>query len=116
MPEPPIAYQAYQELADHYAALIDTKPHNAYYERPAMLGMLPELRGKRVLDAGCGPGIYAENVIARGGLVTSIDVSDRMIELSRTRLGPDADLRLVDMTQPLEMFRDNDFDFVMAPL
>lgn len=51
MPEPPIAYQAYQELADHYAALIDTKPHNAYYERPAMLGMLPELRGKRVLDA-----------------------------------------------------------------
>ena len=56
----PLAYDAYQELAERYAALIDTKPHNAYYERPAMLAMWPELSGKHVLDAGCGPGVYAE--------------------------------------------------------
>ncbi len=116
MPQKPIAYQAYQELADSYAAHIDTKPHNAFYERPAMLRMLPNLDGKRVLDAGCGPGVYTENLIARGARVTSIDISDRMLELARKRLGPQADLRLVDMTQPLDLFQASEFDLINAPL
>jgi SAM-dependent methyltransferase len=110
------AYNAYQHLADHYAASIDTKPHNAYYERPAMLKMWPDLNAMRVLDAGCGPGAYAECLISRGAKVTSIDVSERMIELARERLGPNADLRIVDMTQPLDMFEYREFDFINAPL
>lgn len=116
MSQKPIAYDAYQKLAGHYAASIDTKPHNAYYERPAMVAMWPDLNGKRVLDAGCGPGAYAEILAERGAKVTSIDISDRMIELARARLGPDADLRLVDMTQPLDMFQRDEFDFINASL
>jgi SAM-dependent methyltransferase len=112
----PIAYDAYQSLADHYAAAIDTKPHNAYYERPAMVALWPELKDKYVLDAGCGPGVYSQLLRERGSKVTSIDVSDRMIELARQRLGPDADLRIVDMTQPLVAFSNETFDFVNAPL
>lgn len=116
MSSKPLAYEAYQKLADSYAALIDTKPHNAYCERPAMVALWPDLAGKRVLDAGCGPGKYFELLAARGALVTGIDVSDRMIELARQRLGPEADLRIVDLSQPLEMFPDTYFDFVNAPL
>ena len=112
----PLAYEAYQELAECYAARIDTKPHNAYYDRPAMIAMWPDLRGQRVLDAGCGPGVYAEILLNRGAAVTAIDMSDRMLALARKRLGPVADLRLVDLSQPLEMFSDNAFDFVNAPL
>ena len=112
----PIAYDAYQELADHYAAGIDTKPHNAYYDRPAMMEMWPEMMGRRVLDAGCGPGVYAENLIRKGAIVTSIDVSDRMLEQARRRLGPDVDLRLVDMNLPMTMFESESFDFINAPL
>jgi SAM-dependent methyltransferase len=112
----PIAYEAYQELADAYANGIDKKPHNAYYDRPAMVSMWPDLRGKRVLDAGCGPGVYTELLIQRGAIVTAIDVSDRMLELARQRLGPVADLRLVDMTQALDMFSNSSFDFINAPL
>jgi hypothetical protein len=47
-----IAYDAYERLADTYAEMIDTKPHNAYLERPATLSLLPDVKGKRVLDAG----------------------------------------------------------------
>jgi ubiquinone/menaquinone biosynthesis C-methylase UbiE len=112
----PLAYDAYQELADHYAAKIETKPHNAYYERPAMLEMMPDLRGKRVLDAGCGPGVYAESLVNRGAMVVAIDMSDRMLELARERLGSKADLRLVDLSQPLSMFSNESFDFINAPL
>lgn len=112
----PLAYAVYQELAEHYAAAIDTKPHNAYYERPAMIAMWPDLRDKRVLDAGCGPGVYAELLLARGAKITAVDVSDRMLELARNRVGKDVDFRLVDLTQPLVMFPNKTFDFINAPL
>jgi SAM-dependent methyltransferase len=111
-----IAYDAYQDLAESYAEGIDTKPHNAFYERPAMIGMWPDLSGSRVLDAGCGPGVYAELLIRRGAIVTAMDVSDRMIELARRRLGPGADLQLFDISHPLEMFANGTFDFINAPL
>lgn len=116
MTKKPIAYDAYQELADHYASHIDTKPHNAYYDRPAMLSLLPEVAGKRVLDAGCGPGVYAEELAKRGASVVSIDASDRMLELAQKRLQDSVELRLVDLTKPLDMFSDQEFDVVNAPL
>lgn len=112
----PIAYDAYQSLADDYARLIDEKPHNALYERPAMLSLLPVVGSKQVLDAGCGPGAYAEELLKRGASVTSVDVSDRMLELARIRLGPDAVLQKVDLSRPLTMFQDAQFDLVVAPL
>jgi len=112
----PIAYEAYQELAENYAARVERKPHNAYYERPAMIAMWPDVRGKRVLDAGCGPGVYTEILLRRGANVTAIDVSERMLELARKRLGPEADLRLADMSQRLDLFSNEVFDFVNAPL
>lgn len=116
MSSKPIAYEAYQKLADYYAAKVETKPHNAFYERPAMVEMWPDLDGKRVLDAGCGPGVYSEDLLRRGAVVTSIDISDRMLEHARKRLGPDADIRLVDMTKPLDIFQADEFEFINAPL
>jgi hypothetical protein len=61
-----VAIEAYERLAEAYAARVDTKPHNAYYERPATLSLLPDVAGKRVLDAGCGPGVYSEWLAERG--------------------------------------------------
>ncbi|MFK7737968.1 MAG: class I SAM-dependent methyltransferase [Pirellulaceae bacterium] len=116
MSNKPLAYDAYQKLAPHYAAKIDSKPHNAYYERPAMISMWPDLAGQNVLDAGCGPGVYAEELLSRGAQVTSIDVSDEMLKCARHRLGPNAVLMQVDMTQPLDMFGERTFDVVNAPL
>ena len=117
----PIAYAAYQELADRYAAMIDHKPHNAYYDRPAMLSLLPDVHGVRVLDVGCGPGAYAAALVDRGAHVTSCDVSDRMLELAAERLAPAiaegrVTLHNVDLTQPLTLFESSSFGVVLAPL
>ena len=87
MPDKPLAYEAYQRLADDYARCVDTKPHNAFYERPATLALLPNVRGMQVLDAGCGPGAYAEELLNRGAHVISVDASDRMIELAQRTTG-----------------------------
>ena len=116
MSNKPLAYEAYQVLANDYARLIDTKPHNAFYERPATLALLPNVKGMHVLDAGCGPGVYAEELLKRGVQVISVDASDRMIELARERLGPDAVIQYVDLSRPLTMFSDGEFDLVLAPL
>ncbi|MFC8720009.1 class I SAM-dependent methyltransferase [Kitasatospora sp. NPDC057198] len=49
-----------------------------------LLGLLPdELGGCRVLDLGCGEGIVARAVAARGASVVGIDPSPRMIEHAR---------------------------------
>lgn len=115
MSEKPIALEAYEQLAEAYAAKIETKPHNAYYERPATLSLLPDVSGKRVLDAGCGPGLYAQILKERGAAVVSLDASPKMIELARTRLGEDADLRLADLSKPLGL-ESSSFDLVLSPL
>ena len=121
MPDHPHAYDAYQELASAYAEKINTKPHNAYYERPAMLSMLPKIAGMHVLDAGCGPGVYAQELAARGAQVIACDVSDRMLEFAAERLRAElleGNVRLahIDLSQPLTMFEDESFDLINAPL
>ena len=46
-----------------------------------MLALLPDVSGKRVLDAGCGPGHYAEELVNRGASVVACDVTPAMVEL-----------------------------------
>jgi SAM-dependent methyltransferase len=112
----PIALEAYDVLAEPYAALVEVKPHNAYYERPATLSLLPQVSGKRVLDAGCGPGVYAEWLADRGAEVVAIDVNERMIRLAKERLGPKARVIRADLGQPLDFLADASFDLVLSPL
>ena len=91
MNDKPIALDAYEILAESYASVVDTKPHNAYYERPATLSLLPEVNGKRVLDAACGPGVYCEWLLSRGAEVVALDASSRMVELAKQRVGNTVD-------------------------
>ncbi|MBM3392144.1 MAG: bifunctional 2-polyprenyl-6-hydroxyphenol methylase/3-demethylubiquinol 3-O-methyltransferase UbiG [Betaproteobacteria bacterium] len=44
------------------------------------------LVGKKVLDVGCGGGILAESMAARGGTVTGIDLSDKALGVARLHL------------------------------
>jgi len=111
-----IAYDAYERLADAYAEQIDTKPHNAYLERPATLSLLPDVGGKRVLDAGCGPGAYSEWLVGHGAEVIAVDASPRMVEHARRRLGEAADVRLHDLRAPLRFLDDDTVDLVLAAL
>jgi SAM-dependent methyltransferase len=107
---------SYDEIADVYAAKVEDAPFNALYERPAMLNLLPPLDGLRVLDAGCGSGIYAELLTDRGARVTGIDGSAAMLEHARRRLaGRGVELRVADLRNPLP-FADASFDGIVSAL
>jgi SAM-dependent methyltransferase len=116
MADKPIALDAYEALAAAYAEVVDTKPHNAYYERPATLSLMPEVNGKRVLDAGCGPGVYSEWLIEHGAEIIAVDASPKMIELAKQRLSHAVDIRQADLSKPLDFLHDLSFDVVLSPL
>jgi len=112
----PIAQDAYNELAEAYAASVDTKPHNAYYERPATLSLLPDVNGKHVLDAGCGPGVYSEWLVAHGGIVLALDANEKMVALARQRLGEKVQVLQANLEAPLDFLVDASFDIIVCPL
>jgi ubiquinone/menaquinone biosynthesis C-methylase UbiE len=54
--------------------------------------------------------------VSQGAEVTAFDVSPRMIEYARRRLGPTAKLFVADMAQPLPNLASGSFDLVASSL
>jgi SAM-dependent methyltransferase len=109
------SYNDYETFAAAYARSSETNPYNALYERPAILALAGDVRGRRILDAGCGSGAHAAALIARGAAVTGMDLSAGLVEVARERLGPDVPLHVGDLTQPLP-FGNGAFDLVVSSL
>ncbi len=54
--------------------------------RATLLSWLPrDLRGLRLLDAGCGTGALAVEAARRGAIVTAVDISPTLVGLARER-------------------------------
>lgn len=111
-----ISLDSYEKLADYYFNFVDNKPYNAFYERPGTLSLLPEIKGRNILDAGCAAGYYTEKLLKRGGYVTSLDFSPSMLKMTKLRIGDKARLVLADLNKPLNMFNDESFDVILSSL
>lgn len=73
------------------------------------------MRGKKVLDVGCGAGVDLLRFAKGGAIVTGVDISSSAIELARKNAayqGLDADLRVAD-GEDLP-FDEGTFDLVFA--
>jgi SAM-dependent methyltransferase len=105
----------YDTFADAYSRANESNFLNAYYERPAMVSLVGDIDGRRVLDAGCGSGPLTAALRDRGAIVTGFDQSSAMLDLARQRLGADADLHVGDLGEPLP-FVDDAFDDIVASL
>src|SRR3954454_4860660 len=65
--------------------------------------------GMRVLDVGCGTGVFLRMCADRGAIVSGLDAASGLLELARARV-PEAELRLDDL-QALP-YDDDAFDVV----
>jgi len=90
----------YEQTADLYNSLYpDVNRKNIDF-------FIKQLKGKNILDIGCGSGRDAEYFVNKGLDVAGIDLSDRFIEISRARV-PNAKFIKMDMRNidfPLESF------------
>lgn len=78
----------------------------------AVLNSLGPVRGQRLLDVGCGVGLFLRAAEVRGALVAGTDTAVERLEIARWAL-PDADLRVTDPGDPLP-FDSGTFDVVTA--
>jgi SAM-dependent methyltransferase len=106
----------YDTIAARYASKIDGRPWNALYERPTTLALLPSVRGKDALDAGCGHGWYAGWLLSNGARVVAVDCSARMAALADERLAGRARVIHADVSNLRSVFDDETFDLVLSSL
>ncbi len=107
---------SYDEFAREYAAHSAVSPYNALYERPAMQARLGEVRGKRVLDAGCAGGEHTALLLDRGAEVVAMDASAGLIEIVRERFGNRVETHRADLREPMHFLPDASIDVVFCSL
>jgi len=66
--------------------------YNDYLEMPASLELLGNINNKKVLDYGCGSGIYIKILKNRGANVKGFDISEEMLKIARKN-NPDIEFR-----------------------
>jgi ubiquinone/menaquinone biosynthesis C-methylase UbiE len=105
----------YDTFADEFLEVAQDGFFNAHYDRPTCLSLLGDVADRRVLDAACGPGLYAEELIRRGADVVGFDHSPWMVELCRQRASK-GDFRVHDLADPISWLPDSSVDLVLFAL
>jgi SAM-dependent methyltransferase len=111
------ASKKYGIVAEHYHNW-RTKIHpegwifNEFLEMPATFELLGDIKGKKILDVGCGAGIYTKEMRKRGAIVKGFDITPEMLEIAKKE-NPGLDLRLGSAYKI--PFKEK-FDVVIAPL
>jgi len=106
----------YDTIASRYGSGVDGRPWNALYERPATLSLLPDVKDKDVLDAGCGSGWYADWLVRHGARVIAVDASRRMVEQADQRLAGRARVVQADIGRLQDLIGDGTIDLVLSAL
>jgi ubiquinone/menaquinone biosynthesis C-methylase UbiE len=97
------AREAYALLAPEY----DRSPNALIsLEERTMAPLLPDLRGRRVVDVGAGRGRWASRLAARGGFAIAVDFCHEMLQWSSTQA--------VQAEGGLLPLRDSCADFVVC--
>jgi ubiquinone/menaquinone biosynthesis C-methylase UbiE len=90
----------FDELADTQIVRGTVEENDPEYKE--LVAFFADVKGKRILDVGCGKGKFARALMERGALITGIDPSPRLLEYARSagggtfEVGSATDLRLED--------------------
>ena len=109
---------SWDRIADQWVAHADQNDYRLHFLMPLALEMLGDVRGRKVLDLGCGEGGYARELARRGATVKGVDGSQRLVEVARQRAA-DAGLNIefaCANASRLDGIADGGFDTVLAAM
>lgn len=76
------------------------------------------LKGKRILDVGCGSGIFMLDFIKKGATVVGIDYSQKMLDFAEHNLNkyqvPKKSYKLLKLSATKMNFKEKSFDLILA--
>ena len=105
-----IFFEGYQKLREREVNA------NNLFEIPARFALLPDLKGLRILDLGCGMGDDCMEYIRRGAKeVVGVDISEKMLEAAKAK---NADPNITYIRMPMEDIGELEggFDLVVSSL
>ena len=105
-----IFYEGYRKLRDN------KDNANNLFEIPALLSLLPDIKGKSVLDLGCGFGEHCKLFVEKGALaVVGVDISQKMLEVAKSE---NSDEKITYLNMAMEDIDqlDMEFDLVISSL
>ena len=83
------------------------------YEKELIISLLKPVKGNKILDAGCGTGVFTDDILEHGALVFGVDISLPMLTRAREKLeGYPFFTALGTMTRL--PFAENTFDKVVS--
>lgn len=107
----------WNESAASYAARYgkDEDINKTVLLTPALLEMLGDMNGKRVLDAGCGEGYLSRLIARRGASVTAMDYSENLLQIARERTPGDLDITYIHGNfQNMAAVQNGSFEIVVS--
>lgn len=105
-----IFFEGYKKIRDNKVNA------NNLFEIPALFSMMPDLKGKRVLDLGCGFGEHCRRFVECGAKkVVGIDISEKMLEVARAE-NSDSKITYINMAMEEISQLQEKFDIVISSL
>lgn len=105
------------EFFNQYKALRDSGiNYNEFIEQPAVKSLITSLKGKTVLDLGCGAGNFAKYCVENGAAqVVGLDISEKMINKAKR---DNTHGKITYIRMPMEDFElsGEQFDIVTSSL
>src|SRR5262245_49085220 len=66
------------------------QPWRTFIERPSLLALVGDVKGKRIVDLACGEGYYTRELARRGAArIVGVDLSSGMVDLARSQEATD---------------------------
>ena len=105
-----VFFEGYKKIRDNEVNA------NNLFELPALRSLLPDLKGKRILDLGCGFGEHCMEYVAKGAeKVVGVDISEKMLEVAKKE---NSDPKITYLLMPMEDIGNinEKFDVVISSL
>jgi ubiquinone/menaquinone biosynthesis C-methylase UbiE len=110
--------EQWEANAADFAALVDGKgtPHHQKILNPCVAKLLGDVKGRSLLDAGCGEGYLSQYYAQQGANVVGVDISEKMISISKHKSPNQSMEFFVGDICNLSFLSDASFDLVLCNL